>query len=105
MWEAMGPVAKMWSMAVDRGEPWRVVKLVGVAGGTRRCQAESGPRAPSAEARGVPGAPVLLRSPQEDAQVGTYAGAEVVHELDLGNPLGVREAWGEVGVEQEGTAP
>ena len=32
MWEAMGPVAKMWSMAVERGEPWRVVKLVGVAG-------------------------------------------------------------------------
>ena len=32
----MGPVAKMWSMAVDREEPWRVVKLVGVAGGTRQ---------------------------------------------------------------------
>ena len=54
----------MWSMAVDRGKPWRVVKLVGVAGGTRRCHAESGPRAPSAEARGVPGAPVVLRSPR-----------------------------------------
>ena len=42
---------------------------------------------------------------QEDAQVGTHAGAEVVHELDLGHPLGVREARGEVGVEQEGAAP
>ena len=31
MWEATGPVTKMWSMAVDREEPWRVVKLVGVA--------------------------------------------------------------------------
>ena len=70
MWEAMGPVAKMWSMAVKRGEPWRVVKLVGVAGGTRRCKAESGPRAPSAEARGVPGAPVLLRSPRRTHRSG-----------------------------------
>ena len=70
MWEAMGPVAKMWSMAVDQGEPWRVVKLVGVAGGTRRCLAESGPRAPSAEARGVPGAPVLLRSPRRTHRSG-----------------------------------
>ena len=57
MWEAMGLVAKMWSMAVDRGVPWRVVKLVGVAGGTRRCQAESGCRALSAEARGFLGLP------------------------------------------------
>ena len=70
MWEAMGPVAKMWSMVVERGEPWRVVKLVGVARGTRRCQAESGPRAPSAEARGVPGAPVLLRSPRRTHRSG-----------------------------------
>ena len=70
MWEAMGPVAKMWSIAVDRGEPWWVVKLVGVAGGTRRCQAESGPRAPSAEASGVPGAPVLLRSPRRTHRSG-----------------------------------
>ena len=70
MWEAMGPVAKMWSMAVDRGEPWRVVKLVGVARGTRRCQPESGPRAPSAEAGGVPGAPVLLRSPRRTHRSG-----------------------------------
>ena len=70
MWEAMGTVAKMWSMAVDRGEPWRVVKLVGVAGGTRRCQAESGPRAPSAEARGVPRAPVLLRLPRRTHRSG-----------------------------------
>ena len=70
MWEAMGPVAKMWLMAVERGEPWRVVKLVGVAWGTRRCQAESGPRAPSAEARGVPGAPVLLRSPRRTHRSG-----------------------------------
>ena len=36
----------------------------GSGGGARRCQAESGPRAPRAEARGVPGAPVLLRSPK-----------------------------------------
>ena len=103
MWEAMGPVAKMWSMAVDRREPWRMVKLVGVAGGTRQCLAESGPRAPSAEARGVPGARVEVA--QEDAQVGTYAGAEAVHYLDLRNSIGVQEACGEVGVEQEGTAP
>ena len=41
-----------------------MVKFLGVARGTRRCQAESGPRAPSAEARGVPGARVLLRSPR-----------------------------------------
>ena len=66
----MGPVAKMWSMAVDRGEPWGVVKLVGVAGGTRWCQAESGPRAPRSEARGVPGAPVLLRSPRRTHRLG-----------------------------------
>ena len=70
MWEGMGPVAKMWSIAGDRGEPWRVVKLVGVAGGTRRCQAESGPRPPSAEARGVPGALVLLRLPRRTARSG-----------------------------------
>ena len=64
VWEAMGPEAKMLSMAVAREAPWRVVKSVGVAGGLRRCQEERGPRAPSAEARGVPGAPVLLRSPR-----------------------------------------
>ena len=52
------------------GGPWRVVNLVGVAGGTRRCQAESGPRAPSAEAKGVPRAPVLLRSPRRTHRSG-----------------------------------
>ena len=79
-------MAKMWSMAADRGEPWRVVKLVGVAGGTRRCQAESGPKAPSAEASAWGARAVEVA--QEDAQVGTHAGAEVVHELDLGHPGG-----------------
>ena len=57
-------------VAVDRGEPWRVVKLVGMAGGTRRCPAESGPRSRSAVARGVPGAPVLLRSPRRTHRLG-----------------------------------
>ena len=37
VWEVMGPKAKMWSMAVARGALWRVVKLVGVAGGTTSC--------------------------------------------------------------------
>ena len=58
-----GACGKMWSMAVERGAPWRVVKSVGVAGRTSRCQAERRPWVTSAEARGVPGVPVLLRSP------------------------------------------
>ena len=90
--EAMGPAAKMWSMAVARGAPWRVVKLVGLAGGMSRCLVERELWVPSAKARGVPGAPVLLRSPRRTLRSG------VLHESDFGRPLGVGEAGGGCGL-------
>ena len=38
------------------------------------------------------GARCAVEVAQEDAQIGVHAGPQVIHELDLGQPIGVGEA-------------
>ena len=93
---------------VDGGGPGGAVAGGEVGGSVRGYQAVPGREWAHGSERGGQGGArgaCAVEVTQEDAQVGTHAGAEGVHEFDLGHPLGVREARGEVGVEQEGVAP